>query len=640
MIKSGHLRRLLALAILLSMAFFALGARLVDLQVLKHDKYEKIKTANTIRSYLREPRRGDILDINGNPLATSVPFKRVLADPSLIGDYYTNIALAVAPLLNYDPAQLTQLLRPTTFTNRQGEVRIRSYVDLHRKVSLENWLQVTQTLARLSFGIDESKLTRSKKMFYRQLRQSCLYAKDTQVRYYPNKNLAAHVLGYTLEHEKRFSDVIVYDMLGEYGIEKTLDARLAGTRGWRVTENDRFQHEVPVYREQDLEARPGLNAVLTIDMVIQNMVEVELAEAMKKYKPISIVAVATRPATGEILAMATLPNFDPNRPVRSTNEMDLLRNRAIADMVEPGSTFKVVAISAGLNEHLITLADKFDCEHGKWLYAGKWLHDTHGGHGVLPVEEVVAKSSNIGTAKVAIYKLGQENLYKYIRAYGFGTRTGIPLLGELPGWVKPLPLWSKDKVLISRIPIGQSITVTPLQMAMAYGAIANGGRLMRPMLVNRLQDAAGQTVVRYEPLMVRQVISEATSKEMITAMKKVVSKEGTANKAAMDHYNVAGKTGTAWKTEEGQYVHGKYVASFIGFFPADAPEVCLAIVMDEPDPKVAYYGGQTAAPIFKNIAEQIARYLQLRPDKDVPGTETLAAASATAPARTMAFHRN
>ncbi len=457
------------------------------------------------------------------------------------------------------------------------------------------------------------------------------------MRFYPNKNLASHVVGYTQEHEQFFNKTAVFDLVGVYGIEKEFEKQLSGSVGWRLTERDNRNREITVFREQDLEARPGLSVVLTIDVVIQNIVEQQLVEAMRKYNPQSVQCVVSRPQTGEILAMATLPNFDPNAPGAN---MDHLRNRVIADMIEPGSTFKVVAVSGALNEGLVTLNDTFDCEHGNWFYAGKILHDTHGGHGTLSVEDIIAKSSNIGTAKIAIYKLEKERLYKYIRAFGFGTKTGIPLLGEVGGWVHPLPYWEKDKVLISRVPIGQSITVTPLQLIMAYGAIANGGRLMRPMLVNRLKDSTGEVFAQYHPEVVRQVISEQASRQIITAMKKVVTKDGTAVKAALEHYNVAGKTGTAWKTENKVYVRGKYVASFVGFFPADEPEVCIAVVLDEPDPKIAYYGGQTTAPIFQKIAEEVASYLQLKPDRIIPSPETMAGGRADGRLNTVASRRN
>ena len=326
---------------------------------------------------------------------------------------------------------------------------------------------------------------------------------------------------------------------------------------------------------------------------------------MEKHSPISISSIVVRPRTGEILAMATLPNFDPNN---LGNSADARRNRVIADVAEPGSTFKIVVASAALNEGIVKLGDTFDCEHGHFFYCGRMLHD-HESYGTLSVENIITKSSNIGAAKIGI-KLGESRLYDYMRNFGFGTPTGIPLQGEVRGIVHPVKSWSK--VSIAQIPMGQGIAVTRLQMMMAMCAIANNGWLMRPMLVGRLEDRDHKVVAKYSPQRLRQVISEPAARQMVKALKTVVSADGTAPKAALDHYTVAGKTGTAQKVENGGYAHGKYFSSFIGFFPADNPELCISVMMDEP--KQGYYGGQTAAPVFKQIAERAANYLNIRPE--------------------------
>jgi cell division protein FtsI/penicillin-binding protein 2 len=350
---------------------------------------------------------------------------------------------------------------------------------------------------------------------------------------------------------------------------------------------------------------------LTIDSVIQHIVESALAEALEKHSPISISGIVVRPRTGEILAMATLPNFDPNSLLSATPEMR--RNRVITDIAEPGSTFKIVVVSGALNDGLVRLTDVFDCENGHFVYAGRQLHD-HEPWGPLSVQGIIMKSSNIGAAKVGI-KMGEDRLYKYIRDFGFGESTGLPLPGEVSAklFVPPVNKWSK--LSIARIPMGQGVSVTRMQMVMAMCAIANKGVLMRPMLVQRLEDRDRNVVAQYYPQRVRQVISEETSKLMVQALKSVVSPDGTAPKAALDHYSAAGKTGTAEKVENGVYVH-KYFSSFIGFFPADNPELCISVTMDEP--KKGYYGGQTAAPVFKQIAEQAANYLNIRPEDTDP----------------------
>jgi cell division protein FtsI/penicillin-binding protein 2 len=287
----------------------------------------------------------------------------------------------------------------------------------------------------------------------------------------------------------------------------------------------------------------------------------------------------------------------------------------ITDIAEPGSTFKIVVVSGALNERIVKLTDIFDCENGHFFYGGHPLHD-HEAWGDLSVEKIITKSSNIGAAKVGI-KMGEDKLYKYICDFGFGETTGLPLPGEVSAkpFVPPVKKWSK--VSIARIPMGQGVSVTRMQMVMAMCAIANKGVLLRPMLVERLEDREHAVLAKYYPQRVRQVISEDTAKLMVRALKTVVLPDGTAPKAALEHYSVAGKTGTAQKVENGAYVH-KYFSSFIGFFPADDPQLCISVTMDEP--KKGYYGGQTAAPVFKQIAEQAANYLNIRPEDGDPSS--------------------
>jgi cell division protein FtsI/penicillin-binding protein 2 len=615
-VKSGHLRRLVALAIFMGLVFAGLAARLVDLQVWQHEKYRDIAEKLTKRVYFREPRRGDILDVNGNPLATSLPVKRVCADPSLMGRHHGEVAHAVARVLQYNEAELARLLYPWR-TNSDGTITQRRFVDLRRKVSIEQWQQVTQAMAQITFEVDDRKLPRAERRFYKALRQNSVFAEDDQLRVYPSGRLAGHVLGFVQEVDREFNESAVTELKGVDGIERWFHAQLAGMRGWRITETDGRKREIVVKREQDVEARPGLNVVLTIDMVVQNILETELTEAMEKYTPKSVMGMVVRPRTGEILAMGVLPNYDPNEPGKSP--IDHRRNRIIADQVEPGSTFKIVTISAALNEGVVKLTDTIDCEGGTWHFMGRPLRD-HGHYDVLTVEQVITKSSNIGTAKIGLM-LGERQLYDYVRAYGFGSRTGLTLDGELFGTVHAVKDW--DKLTISRIPIGQSIAVTHLQMMMAMSAIANRGRLMQPLLVSRLETPMGETFAQYHPRVVRRVVSEQAAKQTVSALKTVVMTDGTAVKAQLEHYTVAGKTGTAQKPGKGGFTD-EHVASFIGFFPADDPEVCISVMLDEPDGSKGYYGGQIAAPIFKQVAEQVANYLKIRPDNDETLSDTMA----------------
>ena len=609
MAKQLQYRRLVLLALLLGAAFAGLGYRLVDLQVLRYEELSARARHNTRREFLLEPRRGDILDAKGNLLATSVFVKTVCADPALIGKRQAEVARAVAPLLQVSESELLQRLTPRLTRNANGAIITNHYVVLKRKVQVETWQKIQMAMTNLSFGLDEKKLPRPEREFYRDLRRGAVYVEklDDQLRVYPNQALAAHVLGYVGMDEHELDGRRLLQTSGKDGIERSFDSKLAGVRGWRVTETDRPGRELVPMREQDVEPRDGLNVVLTIDSVVQHIVESALAEALEKHSPLSISGIVVRPRTGEILALATLPNFDPNNP--GAAPADARRNRVIADVAEPGSTFKIVVISGALNDGVAQLSDTFDCEHGQFHFAGHVLHD-HESYGVLSVENIITKSSNIGAAKVGI-KMGESRLYDYIRNYGFGARTGLPLQGEISGIVYPVKKWSK--VSIAQIPMGQGIAVTSLQMMMAMCAIANKGVLMQPMLVDRLEDRDHVVVAKYSPQRARHVISAAAAEQMVAALKTVVSPEGTAPKAALAHYTVAGKTGTAQKSggPEG-YLKGKYFASFIGFFPADNPELCISVVMDEP--KQGYYGGQIAAPVFKQIAEAAANYLNIRPE--------------------------
>ena len=606
------LRRLLWLTLLLGLAFAGLGYRLLDLQVLRHEELSALAQQNTQRELLLVPRRGDIVDVKGNLLATTVITKTVCADPTLVGSYQAQVAHVLAPLLQLDEAKLIQMLTPAVYQTTNGEVRTNLYVVLKRRLPVETWERISSAMTNLSAGLARHAPTnQATTATFSNLGRKALFTENEPVRAYPSQRLAAHVLGYAVPEDKKVEGVPVREIVGKDGIELTLNSKLAGVRGWRVTETDRQRRELVRWREQDIEACDGLNVVLSIDSVVQSIVEQALADAMEKHSPISVSGIVVRPRTGEILAMATVPNFDPNNLNGTT--ADERRDRVMTDIAEPGSTFKIVVVSGALNDEVVKLTEPFDCEHGEWHYAGHILHD-HERYGVLSVEGIVTKSSNIGAGKIGV-KMGQDRLYDYIRNFGFGSITGIPLPAEQPGLVHRLSDWRK--VSLAQIPMGQGLAVTRLQMVMAMCAIANRGWLMRPMLVERLEDRDHNVVASYSPQRVRQVIKESTAKQMVQALKTVVSPDGTAPKAALEHYTVAGKTGTAWKVEHGAYVR-KYFSSFIGFFPADNPEVCISITMDEPKVSQGYYGGQIAAPVFKQIAERIANYLNIRPE-DNPG---------------------
>ena len=611
MTKKLQYRRVLALTLLVCAVFAGLAGRLVYLQVFRHDELAKLAQDNTQREFREAPRRGDILDAHGNLLATSIPVKTVCADPSLIGTQQVAVAHALAPLLQMSEGELYPKLFVRVSKNERGETVTNNlhYVRLQKNVTEENWQKIQLAMGQFSPGADGKKLSRNDRESLRQLRQSAIFPEPDQMRVYPNGPLAAQVLGFSGVEEFKLDGRPVSQISGRDGIELALNSVLSGVAGWRVTATDSKKQELVALRDEDVQPRDGLNVVLTIDAAIQHILETSLADAMQKHTPRSITGIVLRPRTGEILAMATLPNYDPNTPATVTPET---RDRVITDVVEPGSTFKIVVVSGALNEGAVKLTDEFDCEQGHFAFAGKTLHD-HEPFGLLTTEGIITKSSNIGAAKIGI-KLGEQNLYHYAWDFGFGQRTGVPLPGEVSGILHPVKDWSK--VSVAQIPMGQGVAVTRLQMLMAMAALANDGWLMRPMLVSRLEDRNGNAVQKYEPQRVRQVVSEATDKQMVGVLKTVVSPEGTAPGAAMQNYVVAGKTGTAQKANPaGGYFDDKFISSFIGFFPADNPQVCISIVMDEP--KEGYYGGKVCGPVFKDIAERCASYLNVPPDQNL-----------------------
>jgi len=599
----------------LCLAFVCLGLRLADLQVLRHAELRALAEVNTVRRISIQPRRGDILDARGNLLASSTMVKTIYANPTLISNRQAEVARAIAPILGMNEGHVFQRLQPTTYVNKHGKTVPDTYVVLTNKVTAETWAKVREAMTNLKFaGVDEKNLTKAEKKFFRALRSEAIGADrvEDQIRKYHAGAVASHVLGFVGRNGDTNSPVFG-QLIGVDGIERTFDDKLSGTLGWRVTELDRHQREIVPMRDQNVPARDGFNVVLTVDSVIQHELEMAMEKGMREFSASGISGVVMRPKTGEILAMASLPDFDPNKVPR---DPEVRKNRMISDVYEPGSTFKIVPTAGALNDGKVRLSTVFDCENGAFVFAGRRLRDTHA-YGNIPVEEIITKSSNIGAAKIAL-TIGEDRLHEYLCDFGFGIPTGIQLPSESRGIVHPVNKWTK--ISIAQIPMGHGVAVTRLQMVMAMAAIANKGVLMRPMLVSRLEDGAGNVVAKYEPQQVRRVVSEAAAADMVKALKTVVGPEGTGTKAAMTNHTVAGKTGTAQKPGKGGYEDGKYIASFIGFFPADNPEVCISIVMDEPDAKKAYYGGVVAAPIFHEVATMVASYLHIPADKINPET--------------------
>src|SRR5436305_13503520 len=344
-----------------------------------------------------------------------------------------------------------------------------------------------------------------------------------------------------------------------------------------------------------------------------NIVQNDIDSAMREYSPKKSTIILMRPQTGEILAIANRPAFDLNR--RSDAKPEQMKDRAICDMMEPRSTFKIVTAAAALNEHKFSLDSYIFCENGVWNYGGTPLHD-HAAFKDLSVKDILIKSSNIGAAKMAV-TLGDQKFYEYIRRFGFGERTGVELPGEIPGLIRSPSSWSK--ISITHIPMGHEIGVTSLQMATAMCAIANGGKVMTPRIVKSITTSGGKTVSSLSPIATRSVISPETASQIGTALRGVVSDRGTAAAAAVPGFIIAGKTGTAQKVDpRGGYEKGQYVVSFCGYLPADRPEFVGLVVLDNAQTKPELnYGGLVAGPIFSRIAEKAARYLDLEPHEEI-----------------------
>jgi cell division protein FtsI/penicillin-binding protein 2 len=551
--------------------FSAFSFRLVYLQMIKHDEYAGLAAEKHVYKQPIYAERGEIFDANGEALAHNVPVETVVVDATHVTDRDATIDLVASEL---------RLPRGEVASKIAAD---RRYAVLKREVNRADADRLREKL--------------------RAANLRGIYFEHDATRMYPNAKMLCHVIGFTdFEHH------------GIQGVEGSMDEYLHGQDGYRYIEHNRAGQEIVLYRGQERAPRHGSNIRLTVDLNLQNIVENEIDAAMREYSPQKATIILMRPETGEILAMANRPAFDLNE--RSEAKPEEMKNRAIIDMMEPGSTFKIVATAAALNEHKVNPDTTIFCENGVWNYGGTPLHD-HRPLGDLSVKDILVKSSNIGAAKLAL-RVGEQKYYEYIRRFGFGERTGIELPGEIPGVIRPPQAWSK--ISITRIPMGHEIGVTPLQMTVAMAAVANGGKLVTPRIVKSVTSADGRTISSLTPTVVRQVISPQTAREIGNALRGVVSDRGTAAAAAVPGFVIAGKTGTAEKVSpHGGYDRGKEVVSFCGYLPADKPEFVGLVVLDDAktDKPEQNYGGLVAGPIFARVAEKAARYLDLQPQEEI-----------------------
>ena len=546
------LKRLSLIKIMLSIFFLVVIFRLVLIMFVEHEAYLARAKSQQIQKEEIFAKRGNIYDRKGRELAISLEKESIFVDPADFKSENINI------LTNY-----------VSFNTKQFD-KNRRFVWIGRKV-------------------DHSVVEKLK-----ALKLEGLGFVTEGARFYPNGHLASHVIGF-----------VNIDDQGIEGLERYYDKYLKAEKSSKTIMRDAAGKKLSDGNFWEIK---GNDVVLTIDEGLQYIVEKHLDEAMSKWQASSATAIMMDPFTGEILAMANRPTYDPNN-LNSVKNMANVRNRAITDLYEPGSTFKIVTASGALEEKIVKLSSKFDCSQGYIDVGGKRVKDAHR-HGVLTFEEVIQKSSNVGTIKIAMM-LGKDRLYKYIKKFGFGEKTGIDLPGEVSGYVRPPERWSGTS--LGAIPIGQEVAVTALQILRAYSAVANGGFLVNPYLVSEVRSPDGK--ILFKAVIKRnRVISEETSEIMKNILKKVTEEGGTATQARLEGNAVAGKTGTAQKYDPktGRYSKDKFVGSFVGFIPVQNPRIALIVVIH--DPKGAHYGGVVAAPVFKAISDEALAYLNVPRD--------------------------
>ena len=568
--------RLTLVAGLVCSAFVVILARLATLHLFDDGGLVSAARHTRQKFAVRPAIRGDIRDAQGNLLAVSrwqiqIGFDPVKVDPGEIDKVHQ-----LARLLDQSSEELVQQFKmPAESGGSKAQAR------------LVRW-------RKLADRVDESTYSA-----ILALEISGVYGNRELLRHYPMRGLACHVLGY-----------LNRDRVPVMGVERLMDFYLSGEDGWLQTERDGRRRELVQFRRRDVQARSGLHVELTLDAAVQHVIEDELATLVDSHQPKGVSVIVSEPFSGAILGLANIPNFDPNR--FSEFPIENQRNRAVSDLFEPGSTFKIVPVSGVLEESLIAPQSIIDCGQKYVLFAGRQIElpEDHREFGFLSVAEIVSLSSNRGAARLGML-LGEHRLYRYARSFGFGERSGYALGGEVAGLLRPVVHW--DGLTVSRLPIGYAVAATPLQVHLAMATVANGGVLMEPCIVRRIVDDAGNEVAVPGSRARRRVISERTAETVRRLLSTTTQPGGTAPEAAIAGFAVAGKTGTTRKIVEGSYSKSKHVASFSGFFPAQDPKVVITVVVDEPRNAGTAYGGRVAAPVFHRIGQRLVHFLRINP---------------------------
>jgi cell division protein FtsI (penicillin-binding protein 3) len=553
-------------ACFLGVWMLVIGVRLIYLQTAQHDWLTKRARTQQQDAIETSPVRGLVLDRHGNELARSIDTESFWAVPREIKNV-EEVSARLAPLVEVDAAVLSSRLKDAQGANRK-------FAWVARQLDAE----------------------RAEKI--RALNLEGVYTLKEPKRHYPNGPLAAHVLGF-----------VGLDEVGLAGIERAYNDRIRGEAGHVTIDTDAHGR---AYGSLEARARRGETVVLTIDRLVQYKTEQALAAAVERSRAKSGTAIVLDPHTGEILALANAPTFDPNDPRSATEEQRV--NEALQNIYEPGSTFKIVAYSAAIEQGLAKPEDRIDCQMGAITVAGRVVHDHHA-FGSLTLTEALAKSSNVAAIKLGL-RVGNDTMFDYMTRFGFGSKTGVELPGETDGILRKVKNWQPSSM--GSLAIGQEIGVTPLQMAAAFGTLANDGLRVSPHLVREVRAADGTVVYSAAPEE-RRVVGARTA-QTLRGMLEEVTLRGTAKLAQLDGYTAAGKTGTAQKIDPKTraYSKTKFIGSFVGFAPVENPAVVIIVVIDEP--VGGYHGGEVAAPVFSEIAEQVLPALNVVPDTELKPT--------------------
>ena len=548
-------------ACLLALWTVAIESRLFYLQIIARPDLVERAERQHLRNHKTPGNRGDILDRRGRVLATSADADSIYAVPSAIDDVQATIAALCGSLGDCSERERQQLAQKLGKRNQFAWVRRQISPEEAKKVAALN-------LEGIGFG-KESK------------------------RFYPNKELAAHLIGY-----------VGVDNTGLNGIEFAYDSQIRGKDGNVLINTDARRH---VFNRIERPPTSGATVELTIDRYLQHVAERELKAGVRENRAAGGTAVVLNPRTGEILAMANEPTFNPNT-YGASPELER-RNRAVQDLYEPGSTFKLITASAAIEERVVPLDAMIDTSPGYIRVGAATVHDTSN-HGVLSFSDVIADSSNVGAIKIGL-RVGADRLGQYVHRFGFGRPVSRDFPGESPGIVWDPAKWTEGA--LAHVAIGYQVGVTPLQMVAAVGAIANGGEYIEPRLVRAMYRANRRFVV--QPKVERRAITADTAATLTSIMERVVE-GGTGKPAQIRGYTIAGKTGTAAKLENGRYSSSDYNASFVGFLPSRDPSLAIIVVIDTPHGPNRYFGGPVSAPIFRRIAESALRYLGISPSID------------------------